>query len=136
MGPIAAALSQEEMRELARYYGSLPAPAPSPVPQDTTLAVERGKAIAHHGIPSQRVPSCVDCHGPGATRRNSAYPTLTGQYADYLVLQLELFKKAQRGGSAYAHLMRPVASRLTPEQMRDVALYYAALSTTSNRPTQ
>lgn len=136
MGPIAAALSQAEMRELARYYGSLQASALSPVPQDTTLAVERGKAIAHRGIPSQRVPSCVDCHGPDATRRNSAYPTLTGQYADYLVLQLDLFKKAQRGGSAYAHLMRSVASRLTPEQMRDVALYYASLSPAAHRPTQ
>ena len=52
---------------------------------------------------------------------------LAGQYPDYLVLQLELFKGGQRGGSAYAHLMKPVATRLTPEQMRDVALYYASL---------
>lgn len=33
-------------------------------------------------------------------------------------------RKEHRGGSAYAHLMRPAASRLTPEQMRDVAVYY------------
>jgi cytochrome c553 len=126
MEPIAAGLSLEAMRELALYYGSLQEPSPSPPHRDTSLAVERGKAIASRGIPSQRVPSCVDCHGPGATRRNPAYPVLAGQYADYLVLQLELFKKEHRGGSAYARLMRPVAARLTPEQMRDVALYYAS----------
>ena len=115
MAPIAAGLSLDEMRELARYYGGLQEPwsSPAPTSQASTLAIERGKAIASRGIPRQRVPACVACHGPGATRRNPIYPELAGQYADYLVLQLELFNKGQRGGSAYAHLMRPVATRLT-----------------------
>ena len=58
-----------------------------------------------------------------ARRRKEAYPLPAGQYADYLKLQLQLFQKGHRGGSAYAHLMHPVATRLTPEQIRDVALY-------------
>ena len=138
MAPIAAGLSLDEMRELALYYGGLQEPwsAPAPTSQASTLAIERGKAIASRGIPRQRVPACVACHGPGATRRNPIYPELAGQYADYLVLQLELFNKGQRGGSAYAHLMRPVAARLTPEQMRDVALYYAALPPALNHPAR
>jgi cytochrome c553/cytochrome c5 len=136
MQPIAAGLSQEEMRELARYYGSLQELSSSRPHQDTTLAIERGKAIANRGLPSQRVPSCVDCHGPGATRRNPFYPELSGQYADYLVLQLALFKQGHRGGTAYAHLMRPVATRLTTEQMRDVALYYATLTSAADRPAR
>jgi len=45
---------------------------------------------------------------------------LAGQYADYLSLQLELFKNETRGVTAYARLMRTVAARLTPEHMRDV----------------
>jgi cytochrome c553 len=53
-------------------------------------------------------------------------PVLARQYADYLVLQLELFKSRQRGGATHAHLMDPVASRITAEQIRDVAAYYAA----------
>jgi cytochrome c553 len=97
------------------------------MPEASISAIESGKAIASRGIPRQRVPACVVCHGPGTTRRNPLYPVLAGQYADYLVLQLEIFNKGYRGGSAYAHLMRPVATRLTPEQMRDVALYYASL---------
>jgi cytochrome c553 len=68
--------------------------------------------------------------------RNPAYPLVAGQYADYLVLQLELFKKQHRGGTAYAHLMHTVAVRLTPEQMRDVALYYASLDSASDLPAQ
>jgi cytochrome c553 len=138
MAPIAAGLSPEEMHELALYYGNLQEPS-SPslsMPQASKAASERGKAIASHGIPSQRVPACVACHGPGATRRNPFYPVLAGQHADYLALQLELFNKGHRGGSAYAHLMRPVATRLTYAQMRDVALYYAALSPARNEQTR
>jgi cytochrome c553 len=108
---------------------------PTPPSQEMLPAIQRGEAIARRGIPTRRVPSCVSCHGPGAAPRNPVYPDLTGQYADYLVLQLELFKEQQRGGTAYAHLMRTVAANLTPEQMRDVALYYASLSSARERPS-
>lgn len=125
MEPIATGLSPEQQRLLARYYADLPAF----VPPDRPIfpSIERGRLIAQHGIPEQRVPSCVDCHGPGHTPRNPAYPVLAGQYARYLVLQLELFKEDRRGGSPYARLMDPVTHWLTPEQMRDVAAYYQAL---------
>lgn len=134
MEPNAAGLSAGEMREIALYYTSLPK-LPPPLPSQEMLpAVRRGEAIARQGIPTQRVASCVSCHGPGAAPRNPVYPDLAGQYADYLVLQLELFKRQQRGGTAYAHLMHTVAARLTPEQMRDVALYYALLNSAPDRP--
>ncbi|MDO8542205.1 MAG: hypothetical protein Q7S40_17335 [Opitutaceae bacterium] len=57
-----------------------------------------------------------------------AFPSLAGQPAKYLERQIVLFKAEQRGGSRYAHLMRPVAARLTAEQRRDVALYFESLS--------
>ena len=126
MGPIAAGLSIDEIGELARYYSGLPK-RPSPQTQpEAASAIEQGRVIAQQGIPSQRVPACVACHGPSDITRNPIYPTLAGQYVDYLVLQLELFKNENRGGTAHAHLMRTVAPRLTAEQIRAVALYYAA----------
>lgn len=125
MGPIAAALSFEQMKDLARHYSGMPNRSPSHTVPEAASEIERGRVIAQQGIPTQRVPACIACHGPGDITRNPIYPTLTGQYADYLVLQLELFKNENRGGTAYAHLMRIVATRLTPEQIRSVALYYA-----------
>jgi cytochrome c553 len=89
--------------------------------------VARGREIALNGIPKQRVPACSQCHGPGELRRNPHYPVLAGQYADYLFLQLTLFQNKARGGTSYAHLMQPVGAGLTPEQMRDVALFYQSL---------
>lgn len=125
MEPIAATLSSEEMRTLALYYGGLAPYVPAPPPQALAATIERGEAIARKG--SQRIPSCADCHGPSDIPRNPRYPILAGQYAEYLVLQLELFAQHKRGGSSYAHLMQLTAHRLTEEQMRAVALYYASL---------
>ena len=127
MEPIAAGLSREEMREIARFYGGLTAAPPTVIPPRSDMAVNRGATIARQGVQRQRIPICVDCHGPGESQPNPVYPTLAGQYADYLVLQLELFKQEHRGGSEFAHLMHPVASQLTPAQMRDVARYYESL---------
>jgi cytochrome c553 len=126
MEPIAAELSAEQMRELADYYSQLPRKPAAPSSGEKDPAIERGKEIAERGIPAQRVPSCMDCHGPGLAVRNAGYPNHSGQYADYLVSQLELIKARQRGGTAFAHLMDQVAANLTPQQMRDVALYYAS----------
>jgi cytochrome c553 len=127
MQPIAATLSLDVMRDMARHYASR-AGTPRPDPPPENRALERGRVIATRGIPDQRVPACSACHGPSEVTRNPVYPTLAGQYGDYLALQLTLFSGDRRGGTPYAHLMHIVASRLTREQMRDVALYFASLS--------
>jgi cytochrome c553 len=133
MEPIAAGLDAEAIGELTRYYHSLPVPAPKPVEAENAAAIGEGESIARHGIFAQRVPSCIDCHAPEGRRRKPAYPLLAGQPADYLALQLQLFKDGRRGGSDYAHLMHPVATRLKPEQMRAVALFFESLAHPSER---
>jgi cytochrome c553 len=124
MQPIAAALDESEMRELARYYAGLPGGGAR---DRASGDPRRGRAIAHDGIPAQRVPACAECHGPRPTRRNLGYPLLAGQYAEYLRLQLELLSERRRGGSRYVHLMHEVAPHLTAEQRADVASYYGSL---------
>ena len=127
MRPIAAALSPSAISELAAHFsGETGTTGVATRPVDPG-AVARGAAIARDGIPAQRVPACRHCHGPADAPRNPAYPRLAGQYAEYLRLQLELFAEDRRGGSAYAHLMRPVARGLRPEQRDDVAAYFASL---------
>lgn len=153
MQTVAAALDAETIAELAAYYAAQ-APGPPPgvaaadVPSTAVsaelvdrpheppasaaelLAVDaatlaRGRAIATRGIPARRVPACVECHGPTARPRNPHYPVLAGQVPEYLVLQLELLAAGRRGGSPYLRLMRPVAHRLEPAEMRDVAFWFA-----------
>jgi cytochrome c553 len=116
MQAVAAALAPGERELAATFYADLTIVegAVDPARRDST-AVARGEAIAKNGIPGQDVPSCADCHGPG-------------QYADYLVLQLELIRSGRRGGSGYAHIMAEIAPKLTPAQVRDVAAYYESLA--------
>lgn len=85
---------------------------------------ELGRQIALRGIPERKVPSCVDCHGPGEHPRNPAYPLLAGQYPAYLELQLGLFKKCIRGGSDYRRLMDEVVHGLSEDKIPAVARWY------------
>lgn len=126
MAVVARALEPGELEALAAHYAGLPARRGSAPTPAEAASVERGARLASAGDPARRVPSCVDCHGPGPGR-DPSYPELAGQYEDYLVLQLELFAADRRGGSAHGHLMSHVAPRLTPEQRRDVARWYASM---------
>ncbi len=128
MQPVAGGLRDEAMRELAAWYAGRQPAATAPVPAADPERAARGARIASQGLPRQRVPACIHCHGPGATTQNPQFPRLAGQNRAYLVRQLELWGEGTRGGTAYAPLMTEVASGLTPAQMRDVAAYYASLS--------
>jgi cytochrome c553 len=125
MRSVVVGMTPEQMGQMAAYYGGLETPLRASA---VNAADDPGARIALRGIPEQNVPSCSDCHGPGGDPRNPAYPRLEGQYEEYLVLQLELFASQRRGGSRYAHIMQQVAPRLKPEQMREVARYYASLT--------
>ncbi len=135
MQPLAAAVPRGALKDLASYYAGLPPRAgPNATRREAARAasdeddvIERGRRIALQGIPDRRVPSCADCHGPGPARRSAPAPRLAGQYADYLVLQLQLFAARTRGGSPHATLMDEIAPRLTHQQMREAAAYYQSL---------
>lgn len=126
MQPIAAALSKGEFVQLSSYYSSRMKTIESS--QKSPELIKQGKKIAYEGLPSRKIPSCNDCHGPAEFERNPAYPLLAGQYSEYLYLQLKLFKDERRGGSEYSHLMRPGVHWLEEEEMRAVSEFYQSLS--------
>jgi cytochrome c553 len=129
MQPIAAALSRTQMHTLSSFYAQQSGMSRGvSVLANVAEARARGERIAHQGIPARGVPACVECHGPSDSPRSDAYPVLAGQYADYLLLQLRMFKARHRGGSPYAHLMHEVSARLEDAEMRDVSRYYEALA--------
>lgn len=126
MQPIAAALDEETLAALAQHYSRQPAFGPAGDDLDPE-SIKKGRGIVFNGLPAKGVPSCRDCHGPTAADRNPLYPQIAGQYADYLFLQLKLFKKNQRGETPYSDIMHVVTKRLTEEEMRHAAAYYASL---------
>lgn len=131
MQPLAASLAESTMRRLAAHYASLPAAATTDAASGAQAA---GRNIAYAGIPEQDVPPCLACHGPGTTPRADLYPDLAGQDADYLALQLRLFREGRRGGSAAAPLMEAIARQLKEDQAQAVARWYAGLSANAETP--
>lgn len=65
---------------------------------------------------------CTPCHGPNGNSTQPLTPSLAGQTARYLYLQLKDFKEGRRKDS----LMTPMAQPLTREDMFDLAAYFAA----------
>jgi cytochrome c553 len=117
----AAELDDQARTAVVTHFAQLPRTG-----EQTPLAGE-GATLIFEGQPSRQIPACRECHGPGATDRNPAYPINAGQDADYLFEQLMLFSENRRGGSPYAPIMQAIAARLTPAQMRAAADYYASI---------
>lgn len=115
MGPIAEALSNEEIRNLGAYYASLPPPKPEPGPASDTLAQTGEKLAIQH--------RCGSCHsddyaGVGPAAR------LAGQREDVLLKALRDFKSGTRVGSGVAS-MADVTYDLTEAEMWALAHYMA-----------
>ena len=133
MTTIAANLDDLTMREAAAYYERISVPFDARGERSDSASnestINRGAALASLGVPDRDIPSCNDCHGPSATPKNPAYPLLAGQHARYLALQIELFQQRRRGGSGFENLMHVFVDRLRPDEITDVAAYYASLDT-------
>lgn len=140
MQVVAAGLETGEMIALSRYYsrqprgkavanigGDGPVPGSAMPPAGQAGSPARGRQLAQQGDPVRRVPSCVECHGPGNRPRNPMYPRLAGLHPEYLALQLHLFKRGQRGGTGYAHIMHTVAASLERRDIDDLAAWYGSL---------
>lgn len=119
----AAALSEQDMRDLAAFYA---AQALKPGKADPAL-VEQGARIYRGGIAEKGVPACAACHGP-AGRGNAAaeYPVVGGQHAEYLVLQLKAYAAGSRTTDPN-RMMRDIAEKMSEEEMRAVASFMQGL---------
>ena len=65
---------------------------------------------------------CAACHTNDGSRGSAANPIIQGQHPDYLVKQLAEFKSGKRDNA----IMKPMASTLSDDDMRNVAAFYAS----------
>lgn len=122
MEPVAAEIPEEDMQAVAAWFAGLDSP-PHP---DNTLPgadLEAGMDIALNGVPARRVAACQACHDANA---RPTYPRLAGQSAAYLQAQLQLWRDAPPSETAYGDLMTHAAGKITDDQIRDVAAWYAS----------
>ncbi|RJX68828.1 cytochrome c4 [Vibrio sinensis] len=123
MSGMAMPLSEQDMKDLAAYYASLP------ISSNTTPenVVESGKQLYAAGDPERGLTACIACHGPrGNGTELSGFPKISGQHADYIKLQLEKFRSGTRGNDMNA-MMSDVAKKLTDEDITVLSNYVGGL---------
>ena len=109
MGPRAAALSLQQMRDLGAYLAAEgPVRPPTPAGSDSW---------AHEKVHRD----CTSCHGETGMGEMWGMPVLTGQNEDYLIAALN----AYRDGTRRDPTMGPIAKRLTRQELEQLAGYFA-----------
>jgi cytochrome c553 len=120
---MAAALSDEDMADIAAYFASQ-------TPKGGAAAADKvamGEMIYRGGNPGKGLPACTACHGPtGAGVETSAFPAVSGQHATYVEKQLKDFAAGSRNNDAN-RMMRDVASKMSADEMTAVAQYMQGL---------
>jgi cytochrome c553 len=85
----------------------------------------RGAVIVAQGT-SSGGPACAQCHAfTGGSDGSGAFPRVAGQSATYLSAQLRDFRSGVRANA----IMSPIANALSPDDIEDVAAYYANVET-------
>jgi cytochrome c553 len=85
---------------------------------------KRGGVIAAQGT-ATGAAACAQCHAiNGASNGSGAFPRIAGQSVYYLSKQLRDFTSDVRVSA----VMSPIAKALTPDDIADVAAYYAGVS--------
>jgi len=123
MAGMVAALSDEDMRNLAAYYA-----AQKPkgnVARDPELA-RLGQAIFRGGVLSKGVAACSGCHATNGAGMPAQYPRLAGQHAGYIEAQLKSFRAGERANDPN-RMMRAIAAKLSDREIAAVAEYIAGL---------
>lgn len=118
MWGMASQLSNETIPKIAAYYSEQ---KPVPGKAGDPKLIEAGRAIVQQGVPAANIPACVTCHGKDVEGTPEC-PRLAGQYAEYLLKQLVMFKSELRSG-AKAPIMHNITIGMTFEQMQAVAAY-------------
>ncbi|MEI6803413.1 MAG: c-type cytochrome [Burkholderiales bacterium] len=143
MQPIATALTDEEIDEVARAYSARP--RVNVTPSKARLVEGTGAWLAMRGAWSRNIPECILCHGPDGVGVGGVFPPIAGQSAMYLESQLRAWKgvAASTGKTGKVKavaptrrndpngLMQHIARDLTDAEIKLVSEYFESLGESS-----
>jgi cytochrome c553 len=123
MNGMIAAFNEDQMRDLAAYFGSQKQVGDQAKNKDT---LELGQKIFRAGLAAKGLPACAGCHGPSGAGIPAQFPRIGGQLSDYLETQLKAFRDGTRANDPNK-MMRTVALKMTDAEIKAVADYTAGL---------
>ncbi|WOB76743.1 c-type cytochrome [Achromobacter xylosoxidans] len=120
MNTIAQGLSEQEIGQLAAYYGSLAGP-PLHVGE---AGGEAARKLDQIGDGTRALPACANCHGLRGLGEGPLLPRLAGQSKEYFADQINAFRNGSRQNDDVG-VMRAFAQRLTDSEVEALGQYYA-----------
>ncbi len=122
MSGIASSLTPTDRRNVAAWLsGQKMSPG---APTTDKAEWEIGQRLFRAGSPTEAVPACAGCHGPGGDGLPARYPRLGGQNADYLDAQLRAFRDGTRHNN---EAMQQIAFRLSGPNIKALVTYISSL---------
>ncbi|OBP13170.1 cytochrome C [Rheinheimera sp. SA_1] len=123
MGGMVAALSDQDMKDLAVFYASQTMKSGS-TPEDV---VARGQQLFRAGDMDRGIAACIACHGPRGVGHSLAnFPKISFQHPAYIKAQLESFRSGTRANDMNG-MMRDIAKKLTDEDIEVLSKYLGGL---------
>lgn len=123
MAPMIAGLNDQDLEDLAAFYAMQPRSGGFASAERVAL----GEKLYRGGNLQTGVAACMGCHGPqGLGDPLAGFPSVAGQHAAYVVLQLKAFQSGERSNDSN-RMMRDVVRWMSDEEMLAVAEYVAGL---------
>lgn len=128
MNPQVAALTDEDIADLAAYYATQ---TPTGLEADPSYW-KAGEKLYRAGDAKRAIPACQACHGPvGRGNPGAGFPSVRAQHSVYTVKQLNDYVSQNRYRDAdgkvqksrNGQMMVDIAKRLSAEDIRDLASY-------------
>lgn len=118
-------LSDEDMANLAVFYGEKPAAAKAVA---DVASVGLGARLYRGGDREDSTAACIACHGPkGRGNPAASVPSVKGQYAVYSAAQLRAYASGKRTSDGPTRVMRDIAEKLTETEILAVTSYMQGL---------
>jgi len=112
-----AALSDQDMADLSAYYAGQ---AVTPGAASDKL-LKSGLSLYRGGNPANKISACIGCHGPtGAGNPEAKFPSLSGQHAAYIAVQLKAFRDGSRNNDA-GSMMQNIAAHMSDAEIEAVS---------------
>ncbi len=107
--------------DAAAPAAAAPAPAAAPTAAELAAAHAQGKP-GDAKVGQSKAGVCAACHAIDGNSTDAQYPKLASQHERYIARQLAMFKDGERQNP----IMQPMASALSPQDMRDIGAYFAS----------
>jgi len=83
-----------------------------------------GQAVGSVKAGAKKAKLCIACHNADGNSTINVWPKIAGQHESYFIKQLKDYKKGKKG-SRYNVTMENITRLLSPQDMADLAAYFA-----------